>query len=849
MKADTRGERPTTREGAGRPTPPIVDTLRACLDAIGYEDSERLSVLLKYPDSEAVGYRLTPAELVDLAVDVEDGANLWHSPAVVCDGPRRGEAADVVRLPAIWADVDRKPKGMPSWGAADAVVEDLSAMLGSDPVYVTMSGNGYHPLWAIDRDDSVDVPRVTRALRRFGLLVRGVCRQHEGAADSVFDPVRVLRTPGSVNLKDPAAPVPTSVTMRGGRPLTLDEVEEALDAYAVPEVDDDEAGEIVAPAGSWEWSDTTCPYVAAMVAGWGDLVDPDDPDDRHPWAVSAAVRLAVAHRMGCLSEPDHEAAVGVLTARMRELCARPGSVRDFDPGEVADALTWGVLKGETKSDEGCRAELGDHHRHEPPPPDDVDDAATWPPLIRFDDDSGPPPFPVHCVPGPVADYVDLVAADVQVDPVLPGLTALGVLAVLAQKTARVKVPKFSEQLSLYVLPVADVSEGKSPVHGAIVGPLYAVEARLDVDGADTRTLHNEERRILAGRYEAAQKAAVNPKPKQPAPDAATVAELARELDDHGPEQGRPRLHTDNVTMERLRELMADHDGRMGLVTPEWSFMGILKGKYAKSGGEDLSALLSAYTGSEPLVLDRMGRQGERIMHPALSIVALGQPARLVEFASIPGVEDQGVLARFMIARARTYAGTRTHTAGDYGSTRELRDTAEGQAWADLVDRLADRVPSDVPPELRLNEEGLARWADWRNALEPDLAPGGRWNLIRGHAGKAAGLLLRLAGLLWLAEDPDADGTEPIPERVVEAAAELVDWDLVAHEDAMRGARIPELIRRAVRLVEAARRGTLTGTRDKPQPWAAFTIRDVSRQLSGSNSGRSTATRLNGSSSC
>ena len=835
MKVDTRGERPTTREGAGRPTVPIVDVLRGCLDAIGYEDHERLSVLLKYPDSEAVGYRLTPAELVELAVDVEDRANLWHSPAVVAAvGTGRGKAADVVRLPALWADLDVKPGGMPSREAADAVVEGLSGVLGSDPVYVTMSGHGLQPLWALDREDSTDVPRITRALRRFGLLVRGVCRQHGGAADSVFDPVRVLRTPGSVNLKDPAAPVPTSFTMRGGRPLTLDEVEEALDAYAVPDVADDEAGPIVAPAGSWEWSDSTCAYVAAMVAGWGDLVAPDDPDARHPWAVSAGVRLAVAHRMGCITRPDHEAAVDVLTDRMRVLCRRPGAVRDFDPKEVADAVAWGILKVEPKSDEACRAELADHHRDDPTPPADVDDAATWPPLIRFDDDAGPPPFPVHCLPAPVAGYVDLVARRVQVDRLIPAVMALGVLAALGQKTARVRGPGWSEQLALFVLALADVSERKSPAHAAIVGPLYAVEGRLDVDGADARTLHNEERRLLAGRLDAARKAAVSPKPKQAAPDAAAVAELARELDDHGPERVAPRLVVDNATVERLKGIMAANSGRVAVVSPELSFLSVVEGAY-KSGSEDLAPLLSAYTGGEPLVVDRVGRDGERIAHPALTVVAVGQPSRLRDLADVKGAEDRGLVARFVVAQARPRAGTRTYSV-EAAAVPELRDTVEGLAWARLVDRLADRVPSDAPPMLDLDPDALARFVAWANSHEADSAPGGRWSLIPGFAGKAVGLLLRLAGLSWLAEHPDADGSEPIPDRVVGAAAELVEWCLVAHEDAIRGARIPEPIRRAVRLVESARRGTLSGSKADPQPWAPFTVRHVSRQLSGSNSG-------------
>jgi hypothetical protein len=52
-----------------------------------------------------------------------------------------------------------------------------------------------------------------------------------------------------------------------------------------------------------------------MVAGWAT----DTPTARHPWLVGQAVRLAAAHRIGCITEADHATAGRALVARFRGL--------------------------------------------------------------------------------------------------------------------------------------------------------------------------------------------------------------------------------------------------------------------------------------------------------------------------------------------------------------------------------------------------------------------------------------------------------------------------------------------------------------------------------------------------
>lgn len=328
--------------------------LAQVLEVIGYAPHEHLSVGQQSPGQAFRGGRMAVRDL--LLWDVPQDRNVWVGLVAIPGGSGRGTAQDARRIPALWADLDVKPGGLPSWDAARGVIADLSAMLGARPVYTVATGHGVQPVWAVDRDDSADVERVTAALARFGALVQTVARAHGGDADSVFDAARVLRVPGSVNWKDPAAPVKATLTLDSGHALTLAEISEALDAYGVEAASPGGATVVEShPGESWRWAGETCPYVAKMIGGWAG----ETPGARHPWLVGCCVRLHVAHRLGCLSHEGFDRAERMLAARMDKLRAHDG----LRPGEVAEAMVFARALVEGMSDERCSRELGGH-RHD-----------------------------------------------------------------------------------------------------------------------------------------------------------------------------------------------------------------------------------------------------------------------------------------------------------------------------------------------------------------------------------------------------------------------------------------------------------------------------------------------------
>lgn len=293
----------------------------------------------------------------DLTGDVWFGVNPVKGPARTSQG--RGTAADVVRLAAVFADLDVKPGGMPTMEAAGLVISDLSDMLGTRPSALVLSGHGMQPYWVLEGGPSGAGARAL--LRRFGRLVAHVAEIRGGQVDPVYDLARVLRVPGTTNYK--SEPVAVIGLEQDGRPLTPGELDDALRAYGATELpgDRDEPGQhVVSDPGSWAWAGATCHYIVAMMDAWAT----DEPAARHPWLMAQATRISVAHRNGCFDRAGYYGAQGVLVNRFRALIARGSEARNEAPGEIADALAWGRDLAGSMTEYQVAQELG-RHTHEP----------------------------------------------------------------------------------------------------------------------------------------------------------------------------------------------------------------------------------------------------------------------------------------------------------------------------------------------------------------------------------------------------------------------------------------------------------------------------------------------------
>ncbi|MCV7205289.1 hypothetical protein H7J71_25115 [Mycolicibacterium peregrinum] len=340
-------------------------TFAELLELLGYTDTEYVGICHSTNGQFSTAV-LPPAAAPAYVDQLPNTADIWYqvnpTAGPVRTNSGRGTADDVTRLAALWCDLDVKTTGCPTMQSAWAIINELANLLGAHPSAIVKSGHGLQPYWTVDDGDITDACRTEMAalLRRWGRLVTLVASHHGSKVDNVYDLPRILRTPGTTNNKNTPVPV-TAEPYPGGTPLSLDEIHERLNEAGIYETDADkgESREIVSPPTTWEWGNREmCTYWPTVVDGW----KTDNPDARHPWLVSQAVRIAAAHRRGCLDAGQYADAKRILEARFRDLCNRGNDTRKVGVYEFADAIRFGEDQVATMSDERLAAELG-KHRH------------------------------------------------------------------------------------------------------------------------------------------------------------------------------------------------------------------------------------------------------------------------------------------------------------------------------------------------------------------------------------------------------------------------------------------------------------------------------------------------------
>ena len=152
-------------------------------------------------------------ELVDRLEPLSDTHCIWYGvatrPTRLAEG--RGGADDCALIPAMWADLDVTGPGHHSTNlppTQEAAAELLLAWLPTS--MIVQSGGGLQPYWLLD--DPVPVEMALPLLDRWYYTWQQGMVEHGWHLDNVFDPARILRLPGTFNMKDPTNP----------RPVTLD---------------------------------------------------------------------------------------------------------------------------------------------------------------------------------------------------------------------------------------------------------------------------------------------------------------------------------------------------------------------------------------------------------------------------------------------------------------------------------------------------------------------------------------------------------------------------------------------------------------------------------------------------
>jgi replicative DNA helicase len=364
-----------------------------------------------------------------------------------------------------------------------------------------------------------------------------------------------------------------------------------------------------------------------------------------------------------------------------------------------------------------------------------------------------PAFPVDAFPDVVADMVTATAEATQTDPAMAGTTALTVVAAAVGGRVKIEVRAgWQEGLNLYTSTVAGPGERKSAVQAELTRPLRDQEAVMAATGAEQRSEAETQHQIAvkaADQAKAAASRATGTEKDRLLAEAVAAGLLA----DAFKVPAVPRILADDVTGEAAASLLAEQDGRLAVISAEGGIFDVIAGRYSNNIPA-MDVWLKGHAG-DPLRVDRKGRPPEYIPHPALTVGLMIQPDVLATIGRNGTFRGRGLLARFLYALPTSMVGRRSADAAS------VPDEVTA-AYGTLITKLAADFHGWTDPAiLRLNSDATAGVRALLETVEPQLAGTGQLAGLADWGAKFVGAIMRIAGLLHVAEHGEPGYRLPI----------------------------------------------------------------------------------------
>jgi hypothetical protein len=400
----------------------------------------------------------------------------------------------------------------------------------------------------------------------------------------------------------------------------------------------------------------------------------------------------------------------------------------------------------------------------PPPPE------PWGAPVPFDRAEEPPAFPVPLLPGWLAEWVSAEAEATQTPPDLAANLALAVAGAAVARKVRVCVRDgWSEPANVFNVVSLPPGERKSAVFADATSPLLEHERAEQQEAAPVIAARASEHRVMEAKLKGIEAKAAKSDVLADADKLRQEArELAKQLAGHVVPD-LPEFFCDDVTVQKLGQLLARQGGRMLLASAEGTAFDVAKGRYSETA--DFDVFLKGHAG-DPLRVGRIGREKESLNDPALSCALAVQPNVISGLSEQASMRGRGFLARWLYSLPASKVGKRK-VAADPVPAAAARCYRQCMLW------LWQWPPSTIPGQeagriLRFAADAGEALRDLENWLEPQLAEGEPLSYLAGWASKLAGAIARLSLIMHMADTlgTGAPWDAPIRRETVEAAVVL-----------------------------------------------------------------------------
>lgn len=439
-------------------------------------------------------------------------------------------------------------------------------------------------------------------------------------------------------------------------------------------------------------------------------------------------------------------------------------------------------------------------------PEEYNKPPQWETPIPFDE-YNLPKFPVDTLPEAIGNYVSALSESTQTPVDMAAASAIAVMSVCMQGKFKIRAkPDWTEPVNTFVLAVMDPSERKSAVENAMIRPLNLYEAEQNLQNAGAIETSKMQKRILERRQKVLEEQAAKGKA-----DADEAARIAEEI--AGYKEMKPlKLYVDDITTEKLTSVLASNDGRAAILSTEGGIFDTLSGAYSKTVNIDV--MLKGYSG-DSIRVDRIGRNSESIMNPALTVLLMVQPSVLSGLMQNGTFRGRGLTARFLYSIPTSFVGKRKYRS------ISVPDDVYFEYEKCIRNMLEDEYEGKAEI-ITLSKKADAMIEDFAETLEPELKK--RYADIADWAGKLVGNILRISALLCRAsvfrshDFLDVAESLEVDDEQMEKAIRIGNYFVEHAKAAFMLMGADPIIRQSKKIVEVIRDNRLV----------EFTRRDIMR---------------------
>jgi len=361
----------------------------------------------------------------------------------------------------------------------------------------------------------------------------------------------------------------------------------------------------------------------------------------------------------------------------------------------------------------------------------------WEPPILFDDHETPE-IPANILPSPLKEFAQELANSTETPEGMAVMAILSVLATTLQGKFEVKAQEgagYKETVNLYTLTTLPPANRKSAVLNTCIAPLAEWEKEqrevLEPEIKRQKSRHESEKKLIDD---------MRKKLKSNGDSSALIEEIANKEAELKTPESLPRLFVNDITPESLASMVAEQKNKMSVFSDEGGIVETMSGLYS-GGNSNIDILLKGWDGG---YLRQKRKDRELEINPLLTINLNVQPIIIQNLGSKKAYSGKGLLERFLYCLPKSKLGYRTNDKAPV--SLQTRNN-----YNHKIRELLNIPYQEDPTILTLNDEAYQEWREFQNTIEVDLRADGRLAICQGWGGKICGHVLRIAGLLHVAQ--------------------------------------------------------------------------------------------------